>query len=507
MSNTRIAEPGKPLRQERWSSSEEFERGLLANLVARRCQVLKRAEDRELIHFLQLLSHREGGLQKVAADLGEMFPSRIGTRSMQRFGMKQGQVYNARQAEAISSEIPSTTESAFPVESLLDGERRKPEPINWMPCKMERLFDREGALSTMLPSFLEELCLNPAQRIEGCEPWYFPDLIQTLRDYQAALADAHEAQTVVTEVGRQTYDTLDYALQGKCLVLIEGQARIGKTFAAKAWCAEALGKARYVQVPSTNDEGSFFRAIAKALGVCCGRGWKVVQLRQRIEDVLQTGDLILVMDEAHYLWPVSDCRHNLPGRINWIMTALVNHNVPVALVTTPQFIATQKAVEKRTHWTSEQFIGRIGHYLPLPNSLSDADLVKVAKVCLPEGDARSIEMLVRYAQGSAKYLAGIESVVRRARYLASKEQRQKVGRADVKRAIKESVIPSDSALADALSTSTRQGRRGNKALPEKPFNDRLNTPESTVTPSAHRAPALEFSDAIPSRIERGMVPV
>ena len=34
MSNTRRAEPGGPLRQERWASSEEFERGLLGNLPA-----------------------------------------------------------------------------------------------------------------------------------------------------------------------------------------------------------------------------------------------------------------------------------------------------------------------------------------------------------------------------------------------------------------------------------------------------------------------------------------
>jgi hypothetical protein len=169
--------------------------------------------------------------------------------------------------------------------------------------------------------------------------------------------------------------------------------------------------------------------------------------------------LILVMDEAHYLWPISDCRHALPGRINWVMTALVNQGVPVALVTTPQFIATQKAVEKRTHWTSEQFVGRIGHYLPLPKSLGEEDLAKVAKALLPAGDAKSIEILVRYAQSSAKYLAGIETAVRRARYLAKKENRERVERADIKRAIQEAVIPSDSALANALAEPVKTSRR------------------------------------------------
>ena len=146
--------------------------------------------------------------------------------------------------------------------------------------------------------------------------------------------------------------------------------------------------------------------------------------------------------------------------------------MPVALVTTPQFIVTQKAVEKRTHWKSEQFIGRIGHYLPLPKSLGEDDLAKVAKVLLPTGDAKSIEILVRYAQSSAKYLAGIEIAVRRARYLAKKAGRDRVERGDVKRAIQEAVIPSDSALANALAAPIKGPRKRTAT----PLQDRFMEP-------------------------------
>jgi len=65
---------------------------------------------------------------------------------------------------------------------------------------------------------------------------------------------------------------------------------------------------------------------------------------------------------------------------------------------------------------------------------------------------KSIETLVAYAQASAKYLAGIEAVVRRARFLATKENRTKVLFANIKEAIQESAILSDGALAKALST-------------------------------------------------------
>src|SRR5437016_3833221 len=105
MSNTRRAEPGKPLRQERWMSSEEFERGLLGNLVARRCQVLDEAKDREIVYFLQQLSHAEGGLEKLSADLISRFPDRLGTNAMRKFGMKPGQVFDPERVRVIERDV------------------------------------------------------------------------------------------------------------------------------------------------------------------------------------------------------------------------------------------------------------------------------------------------------------------------------------------------------------------------------------------------------------------
>ena len=51
------------------------------------------------------LSQEEGGLHKAAEDLAAMFPERFGTKSMQRFGMKPGQVYSAQQVKLIRREI------------------------------------------------------------------------------------------------------------------------------------------------------------------------------------------------------------------------------------------------------------------------------------------------------------------------------------------------------------------------------------------------------------------
>ncbi len=488
MSNTRRAAPGSPLKQHRYASSAEIERGLLANLVAQRCSVIRDAADRELIWFIQLLSHSAAGLSGLAAAVLQNYADRIGTSAMRKTGKRTGQHYSADQVRAVRSDLPESERKQF----LLRGE---PAPEDFLSAiaRPEKSWQRPAMAkqtdtfpitypveafdslcrnqSHQLEEDLKKLCLDPAFSMKS-GPWWFAELVPCLRDYMTKWIETRRAETVTTELGRIVSEDLDYALESKCLVLLEGFARTGKTFAAESWCAQRPGKTRYIQVPSTNDEIGFFRAIAKALGVSSGLSWKAVQLRERIEDVLQAGDLMIVFDEAHYLWPVTDYRYAQPGRINWIMTALVNHHVAVGLVTTPQFIRTQKVVETRTNWTSEQFIGRIGHYRKLPDSLSESDLEKVAQAMLPEGDDKSIEILVRYAQGSAKYLAGIESVVRRARYLAGREQRDRVTRADIKCAIQESVIPSDSALAGALADSgSRNGKRRLKTHFE-PLNDR-----------------------------------
>ena len=272
----------------------------------------------------------------------------------------------------------------------------------------------------------------------------------------------------VTAIGEQVCSALDYANESGRLVLIDGMARTGKTFSAQAWCEQHLGAARYVQVPSTNDDFNFFRAIAESLGISITLNSKVTLLRERVEETLRAGGLMLVLDEAHYLWPQSYFSRTTPGRVNWLMTALVNHGVPVALITTPQFFRSQKEIETRTCWTSEQFTGRIGHYQKLPDTLSAADLQSVASALVPGLDVRAVELLVLYAQSSAKYLAGIKAVVDRASFNARKDGREKIQLADVKRAIKESVIPSDSAFSAAMLGHDKPARRRAVNVPAIP---------------------------------------
>lgn len=460
MSSTRKASPGGPLRQERYCSSQQFERGLMANLVARRCSVLETSSERALVNYVQLVSHSPGGLHKFADELVATFPTDVGSKWVS---------------------------SGSYVENIDD-------------LNSERLEDGEAAKA--ISEALEELALNPEVKLDEFSPKCFPPLVDRIGDMQRRKVEACRKSFVVTEVGQLIYETLDYTCESGCMSLVDGVARTGKTFAAKAWCQENPGAARYVQVPSTNDDIGFFRAIAKGIGVSVNLNSKAQELRQRIEEALQIGGITVVFDEAHYLWPNSLYRDALPGRINWIMTALVNFGVPVCLVTTPQFIRSQKKIESKSSWTSEQFIGRIGHYQKLPQSLSETDLTKVAKSLHPAGTDPEIEILVRYAQGSAKYLAGIESLMKRARYLAGKAQRTKVTFADIKRAIRESVIPSDTALSEAMAEPVKRGRtRAAMPLQPTPRADQERAGALTTNETA-----LAGRGITPARTEQDLIP-
>jgi hypothetical protein len=399
--STRHAAPGGPLRQERFASS--FEQGLLANLVAKRCITIDRAETRAAVWFAQWKSWQPGGLGEL---LREMRLS---------LGL-----------------------------SLVERENEHEDVV----------------------------CLDPECSVEGAgedgglAPVFRRDW-QQLETYRAKWISDRPVH-VETSIGRRVSSALEYTQNARTLTLIDGPARIGKTFAARAWCEASAGMARYIQVPCSSDESSFFRAIGRGLGVSSSVQLKAGEIRARVDEVLGAGDLAVVFDEAHYLWPQQWRPYASPSRVNWIMTALVNQGVPVALVTTPQFYVAQKRVERLTGWTSEQFIGRIRHVERLKGRLEKSDLLAVSRAMLPEGDNATLKGLVAYAILSKKNLASIEAIVKRARWLAGQDGRNVVSAADVRRAMQESIMPSDNALADSLGASL-VGNRNTLASPRRPY--------------------------------------
>lgn len=330
------------------------------------------------------------------------------------------------------------------VESALDGQ------LIWA---LQYLSHQAGGLAMAAQALktteaeLAKVCLDPRADVSAIAP----DLTKFFSAYRNAQASGIAETEVFSAVG----EALEYCHERRCLVIVSGNARIGKTFAAKHWCESNPGRARYVQVPSSADDLAFFSALANSLGITIESNAKTKNLRPRIEAALRSGNLALVLDEAAMLWPGHNYRLARPSRVCWLMTALVNQGVPVALIVTPEFFRTQKAYERKSGFNAEQFDGRIERFIPLPERLCLADLKRVAAALLPEGDECSIDTLAAYADLSSKHVAAIQHAVSHARFIAKKNGRSAPVWADVRQGIRENILPTDSRVLAALKDFAR----------------------------------------------------
>jgi hypothetical protein len=510
MSGTRTAKDDSVFHQAKFASSPDFEHGLYANLVAKRCALLPTPDARELVWFVQYLSHH-GGLPALAKELIEKSRHRLGPRAMVALAKSAGDLLDAGEVLKIRSELPRHLRGEFPLRGEIDkgamsAISAKKRSAEWASIDMGETYqDREanksriraaqncdaeeavvhalaaqhpeaysaesfltccvacamqggqcGDESLTLERELARICLDPACDLDS-GPWYFADLINVLREYQQQWK-LEKSKVYVTALGKIVCEEMEFTLKTRSLSLLEGGARLGKSFSAKAWCEQRPGKARFVEVSSGNDEASFFRDLARGLGLGNFLNYKVVQIRARVESVLLTGDILLVLDEAQRLWPQRRMRDGFPGRVVWVMT-MVNAGVPICMISTPQFIAAQKAIEQ-TGWNSAQLTGRISNYKQLPTELAVEDLMAVGRVVLPEVGTDVLKALAIYARSSARYLAAVDSIAKRAHYIAQRAGRPHCITDDVRTAMKESVIPSDTMLLQTLEAANKsQGRR------------------------------------------------
>jgi hypothetical protein len=315
--------------------------------------------------------------------------------------------------------------------------------LRWMAAEIAPDFLRGEAREKWLAS----LCLDPATNLEL--EIALPKIKQLMADYTKQKTDGVADTQIVSAVN----EALDYCSRSKCLVMIAGRPRLGKTLAARHFVNQHPGRARYCEVPSSPDDLSFFTALARALGITIESNAKRKNLQPRIEAALQGGDLVLVLDETMNCWPAYNYRQqSRPARIAWIM-GMINSGASVAMLVTPNFFANQQDYLEKSRWNDAQFYGRVERYFSLPDTLPISDLEAVARAWLPHGDKRSIEALADYANLSQKYLAAIEHTVKQSLYLAEQDGRNKPEWRDIQHAIKTGLMPSDAALAAAIQSA------------------------------------------------------
>ena len=192
MSSTRKAKSEGPLRQERFASSAGFAKGLLGNLVARRCARVSNRAARERLYFLHELSGREPGLRHPSCTSFPAWPF---------------------------DNDSALDESAF-------------ERVARELCAPRRIGTK---IAATIPEFLTRLCLDPKVPAETATLPGFPSILAALDDYRRKFQNAIASRVATTATTSAVWELLDYAMSQRGLVLAEGSYRTGKSYSAQAW--------------------------------------------------------------------------------------------------------------------------------------------------------------------------------------------------------------------------------------------------------------------------------
>ncbi len=505
--STRRADPNAPLSQERYMSSPEFAdlRVISGTAVAKRCALLLSHGKRELLWFIQGMSLADGGLRKFARELIKMFPDRLILPSRRDVDWKSGESEKITRKECIQ---------------LALGRWQWPE------------HGKHPDLPSM-EEFFVDLCINPKLRIRlksgGIETSemdvdlakdefpeldeldfhdanldYFRDICGALVEYKRRYEERVRAEFCLTAIGRQIWKQLDDALKTRTMIVLDGLEGRGKTEAVRAWCNCHLGVARFISLDGTSTKTTQFREFARALGVGHGYTRKVSEMQAGVKDVLRASHLMPVIDEAHFFFNQGPRMYTRPEMLDWIDTALCNPPLPVALVTTPQFMECLYRAVDQVEWNYRQFKRRCKRYCRLPAKNTPEDVEAVARHLFPKADRATMKQILGYVAMSKRDLSALGDVVRESKLLAEQEGAAKVTFEHVKRAIYDVLLVSDLPWAE-MEKRLRNQKPGRRALPEAPAlapeppQERAETQERDIKPPPFGRRCRWRPDAIPCR--------
>lgn len=399
-------------------------------------------EWRPLLYFIQARANEVGGCRNLAMELIRNYRGHIGPSELHLARHEKRRLTPGEWASAAAKLNLTVGGCDFDRHYLFEDtettERRiareKEERAEWLayykaqseaPTAIDQLHAVAIELAeSKLSAALHQICTEGPDsiyrriRLDGPDldvlNW-FPSLVECLRDY----CDKYQGPNRYAETSiRQSVDAaLDDAWANKGFALIHGNARLGKSTAAKAWVEANQDKARYFSMEAGSSVPSFFREMAIALGC------SVFSYQSRNEEVvaqaLQGGNLMLVIDEAHLLMGTGQ-KTNM-GRLEWLRTALINKGVPVALLTTPQFVQRINQAGEQTGFNIDQLRGRITNPVILPESLPIEDFFAVAQVLAPQATKKQIQYLAGYGMDSRFYFQAISRAVQEAQRLAKGE--------------------------------------------------------------------------------------
>lgn len=476
-------------------------RPLPPTIVAEKASLYRSRKSRRLLLFLQAASIKDGGIGAIAADLIAMFPERLCTPFMRERGVVRQ--FTEEDGRAIEMELHGNDYVAY-LQSTPSA-RASNHPRAYFQDHCREIAENSFA------EFITELCINPALDLEKIveNKWYqsalyFFDPIGAIEEYRRRRAESVRGSIVMTTVGTEVHRLLDNALSTQGLNIIQGEPGWGKSEGAKSWSRMHLGEAVYVTLESPLNRTIFFQTLATAIGLATS-GRTCGELQAKVSSYFQRTKVALVIDEGHHLWPASLRVYKAPELIDYINTGLINHDVPVAIVTTDQFAKAKARVEAQTAWTSKQFSHRVQHYELLCHKPTFEDVKAVAARMLQERwsetadewlfdpsirvNEKAVVIIAKYAFTEDPSLPRIRALVREARVVARRAGRDAVALEDLKTAQCDVQIASDSALVSFKCVAADRGGRirvvKNADLSRANQNEQMSTVPAPSPEVAH----------------------
>jgi hypothetical protein len=454
MSSTRRATDDK-FHQERFSSIPELSGDAINGfLAAKRIRLVRDEGVREVLWWIQLISLEPGGVQKICEELEKTFHDRFGTptfRKWRKLGNNDVNALGLRQYLRLREEFG------------FEKWDKDNMPICSRQYEVEYFESELKSKAEDLPEILTRFCVDPAADItKGV--WFFEDLLGALQTLRQRFIDSARSRLANTVVSQQMLNEFDYFYNQRQNISILGKSGIGRTVTTRAACDMHAGMIRYVETPSSNDDRSFYVAVARALGVARGAAFNTQQIKLKIEETLNVSGLMLAIDECQYLWPQTMSPRGIPSRMLWIKS-VSDAGTPMALIGLDIFSRWQELYVKKTLWPDEQFERRFPRRLLLPAQHPKEDFLKIARVLFPEGDLRSWKMLaglayiplVRGTEKRPRFVnrtaSAMEEAANRARYCAKRAARKGATFNDIRAAVNDQL----GAIAEKAEQSHGQG--------------------------------------------------
>ncbi len=466
----------------------------------------------EALWWIQWKSIQPGGLPALVEELVRSSPERFVTKAMQDIGSPRGGLYSFHDMLAVWDSIPR---GAWAREHGPHREREdlmklmaNGRDMNFQALKREGV-DLELA-HFFTPEFFQSICIKEAiLSLAGClrdlcekneftfangnpvarwdftrEPdlWYIPDLPSALFAVMDGHAEHTKSRIASTEVVKIIWREMDFAIFARGLVTINGDTRFGKTEAIRTWTDAYPGRMRYFAVPPNGRLSDMHRALAVSFGLPYGSKTNEAVIKDQINFILQFGRIGIAADESHFLLPT---RNAEPRRLDWLRTQIVDKGTPCVLSLTPQFTA---ALSRFSSYNAAQWLGRTKRSVILRDSLTEDDLVAVARKHLPGFTRAFLKRVAGQALRSHHLLAALQNVAERARWIAQEAGRAQWIAADVSQAM-EDCLPQAAGASlpppgmEADPTPAASSRTTRPTLASRPLTAAFLPPSRAVTPA------------------------